>query len=48
MLPTDFSAGLPALVGTPVITVPMGFYPTNTTIIKNNRGDLVGTGPNIP
>ena len=48
MLPTDFSPGLPALIGTPVITVPMGFYPTNTTIIKNSRGDLVGTGPNIP
>ena len=49
ILPTDFSPGLPALVGTPVITVPMGFYPANTTIIKNEpRMDLVATGPNIP
>ena len=48
MIPTDFSPGLPALVGTPVVTVPMGFYPANMTIIKNSRGDLVGTGPNIP
>ncbi|MCJ1399661.1 hypothetical protein MMC11_002863 [Xylographa trunciseda] len=48
ILPTDFSPGLPALVGTPVVTVPMGFYPSNTTIIMNQRGDLVETGPNIP
>ena len=49
ILPTDFSPGLPALVGTPVVTVPMGFYPPNTTIIKNQpRMDLVATGPNIP
>ena len=48
MIPTDFSPGLPALIGTPVVTVPMGFYPSNTTIIKNTRGDLVATGPNVP
>lgn len=48
MLPTDFSPGLPALVGTPVVTVPLGFYPQNTTIIKNMRGTLVETDPNIP
>ena len=48
MIPTDFSPGLPALIGTPVVTVPMGFYPANTTIIKNSRKDLVATGPNIP
>lgn len=48
ILPTDFSPGLPALVGTPVITVPLGFYPANTTVIKNPRGDLVATGPNVP
>lgn len=49
ILPTDFSPGLPALVGTPVVTVPLGFYPANTTIIPNQpRMDLVATGPNIP
>ena len=47
MIPTDFSPGLPALVGTPVVTVPMGFYPSNTTVIPSQRG-LVGTAPNIP
>lgn len=48
ILPTDFSPGLPALVGTPVVTVPMGFYSANTTVIRNKRGTLVETGPNIP
>lgn len=48
ILPTDFSPGLPALVGTPVVTVPMGFYPANTTVVRNRRGSLVEIGPNIP
>jgi amidase len=48
MIPTDFSAGLPAYVGTPVVTVPMGFYPSNTTVTMNRRGDLVARAPNVP
>ncbi|MCJ1373951.1 hypothetical protein MMC20_005181 [Loxospora ochrophaea] len=48
ILPTDFSPGLPALVGSPVVTVPLGFYPPNTTVIPNQRNTLVETGPNIP
>ena len=48
ILPTDFSPGLPALIGTPVVTVPLGFYPANETVIKNMRGTLVEVGPNIP
>ena len=48
ILPTDFSPGLPALAGLPVITVPLGFYPPNTTVMRNRRGTLVETGPNIP
>ena len=48
ILPTDFSPGLPALVGTPVVTVPLGFYPANETVMNNTRGTLVETGPNIP
>lgn len=48
ILPTEFSAGLPALVGSPVITVPLGFYPLNTTVVRNRRGTLVEVGPNIP
>ena len=48
ILPTNFSPGLPALAGLPVVTVPLGFYPANTTVMRNRRGTLVETGPNIP
>lgn len=48
ILPTAFAPGLPALVGTPAVTVPMGFYPSNTTVMMNRRGNLVTTAPNIP
>ena len=48
ILPTNFSPGLPAMIGTPVVTVPLGFYPANETVVKNMRGTLVATGPNIP
>ncbi|PSK34088.1 aspartyl/glutamyl-tRNA(Asn/Gln) amidotransferase, A subunit [Elsinoe australis] len=48
VLPTDYSPGIPALVGSPVITVPLGFYPANQTVIKNTRGNLVDTAPGVP
>lgn len=48
ILPTDFSPGLPALIGTPVVTVPLGFYPANTTVVRNSRRTLVELAPNIP
>ena len=48
ILPTLFSPGLPALGGLPVITVPLGFYPYNTTVIRETQGILVETGPNFP
>ena len=48
LLPTQLSPSIPALVGSPVVTVPMGFYPSNTTVTMNGFGNLVATGPNIP
>lgn len=48
ILPTNFSPGLPAMIGTPVVTVPLGFYPANETVVRNMRGTLVEVGPNIP
>lgn len=48
ILPTDFAAGLPALIGSPVVTVPLGFYPPDEPVKRNDRGDLIETGPNIP
>ncbi|KAI7635073.1 hypothetical protein KC319_g15549, partial [Hortaea werneckii] len=48
LLPTQLSPSIPALVGSPVVTVPMGFYPANWTVTMNGRGNLVSTGPNVP
>ena len=48
ILPTAYSSGLPALAGLPVVTVPLGFFPYNTTVVRNERKTLVEVGPNIP
>ena len=48
LLPTQLSPTIPALVGSPVITVPMGFYPANWTVTHSSFGGLVESGPNIP
>jgi amidase len=48
VLPTDFASSWAAIVGAPVITVPLGFYSWNTTVAYNRRGNLVTEGPNIP
>ncbi|EMC94658.1 hypothetical protein BAUCODRAFT_35891 [Baudoinia panamericana UAMH 10762] len=48
LLPTPLSPGIPALIGSPVITVPMGFYPANTSVVMNGFGNLVARGPNFP
>jgi len=48
LLPTQLSPSIPALVGSPVITVPMGFYPANWTVTHSAFGGLVATGPRVP
>ncbi|OHW97732.1 amidase [Colletotrichum incanum] len=48
ILPTSFASTWAAIVGAPVVTVPLGFYPANATVIKNRRGNLVDTGPHVP
>jgi amidase len=48
VLPTDYSPGISAIIGAPVITVPMGAYPANTTVETNARGDLNATAPGVP
>ncbi|CAJ2503885.1 Uu.00g112790.m01.CDS01 [Anthostomella pinea] len=48
VMPTTFSSYLPAIIGSPIVTVPLGAYPANTTVIPNQRGNLVDTGPNVP
>ena len=37
-----------ARAGYPVITVPLGHYPSHTEEVKNKRGDLVDIAPGVP
>lgn len=48
VLPTSQSAGVAAIAGYPVVTVPLGFYPSTTEVFLNSRGTLVNLGPNLP
>ncbi|KAF7595670.1 hypothetical protein BBP40_005114 [Aspergillus hancockii] len=48
ILPTAVSPYLPALVGTPVITVPLGAFPNGTKPMSNEFGNLVQVAENIP
>lgn len=47
ILPTAFAPFVPALLGNPVVTVPMGFYPTHQPLVDGGRG-LNAVGPNLP
>jgi amidase len=47
LLPTSQSAGRAAITGAPIVTVPLGFYPANESVVRNSRG-LVTRGPKIP
>ncbi len=47
IMPSSNSPGRAAIVGAPIVTVPMGFYPSDTRVVTNARG-LVTTGPNVP
>jgi amidase len=48
LLPTEFSPNFAALIGSPVVTVPLGKYPANTTVVPNGFGDLTAIAPNLP
>jgi amidase len=47
VLPAKYATDWAAMVGTPIITVPLGFYPEGTAVVKNSWG-LVEAAPNIP
>lgn len=48
VVPTPFAPYLPALLGSPVVTVPLGKFADNTTVQTNGFGNLNATGPNFP
>ena len=47
VLPTKFGHDYAAVIGSPVVTVPLGSYPAGTPIVKNSWG-LVQSAPNLP
>ena len=48
ILPTIIAPDIPALVGTPAISVPLGAFPDGTPVQYNPRGDLVTAAPGVP
>ena len=48
ILPTTLAPAMPAMVGSPVITVPLGAFPNGTEIQHGSRGDTVSSAPGIP
>lgn len=47
VLPTDNSPSISAIIGGPVITIPLGAYPANSTV-ETTRRRLVAQGPGTP
>ena len=48
ILPTGFASVWAGGIGTPIVTVPLGFFPPNTSVKMDYRGDLVAVAPRIP
>ncbi|KID90345.1 glutamyl-tRNA(Gln) amidotransferase subunit A [Metarhizium guizhouense ARSEF 977] len=48
VLPSEMLNSLPAIVGSPIITVPLGKRPDDWPERKNGFGNLIGDGPNLP
>jgi amidase len=48
ILPTEIAPAWAGGMGTPIITVPLGFFPSNTSVSRDSRGDLVTMAPRIP
>ncbi|KZT53983.1 glutamyl-tRNA amidotransferase subunit A [Calocera cornea HHB12733] len=48
IMPSSMSPGVAAIAGYPIVTIPLGFYPANTTAVINSRGTLYTAGPHFP
>lgn len=47
-LPTAWASTLPAVLGSPVVSVPLGRFPDGTPVARNRFGNLVARAPNVP
>ena len=48
IFPSIVSSDVAGLVGYPIVTVPLGFMPANTSVRRSPREHLVDEGPNVP
>lgn len=48
ILPSSIAFTIPALVGTPIITVPLGVTADDVPVVKQRDSDVVEVGPGIP
>lgn len=48
ILPTSIAPGVPALVGSPAITIPLGSMPSGSPTVPNQRGNLIQSAPGAP
>ena len=48
VMPTFTSFHLPAIAGLPVVTVPLGFFPSYTPVIWNAKKTMINIAPGIP
>ena len=48
VMPTFTSFHLPAIAGLPVVTVPLGFFPSHTPVIWNAKKTMISIAPGIP
>ncbi|KAG8530316.1 uncharacterized protein KY384_004818 [Bacidia gigantensis] len=48
VMPTFTAFHLTSIAGLPIITVPLGFYPKDTPVKMNLKGNLISVGPGIP
>ncbi|CAE7212213.1 hypothetical protein P3342_012342 [Pyrenophora teres f. teres] len=46
--PSFLASSISAIIGAPVVTVPLGAHPQSTKVVRNQRGDLNATAPNVP
>ncbi|XHG04896.1 hypothetical protein AWENTII_008150 [Aspergillus wentii] len=48
LLPTMIASSVPAMVGSPVISVPLGASPNGTSVLYDKTGNLVQNAPGFP
>jgi amidase len=47
VMPTEWASSLPAVLGSPVVTVPLGKFPDDQPVVVNSRG-MVQLAPGVP